>query len=56
MWKTNTAIKETPPEEATDESRKLVRRWGWQHMVRSLLGVLATIAFVYAVGGSAIVK
>ena len=38
-------------EEAGADSRALLVRWGWLHAVRSLLGLVATLLFVWALSG-----
>ena len=45
---TNRVLKNTTPEQANDETRGLVLQWGRLHMGRSALGVLATVAYLWA--------
>jgi len=46
----NRALQATEPENANDETRRLIRSWGRLHAVRSLLGIVATVFFVWALG------
>jgi len=46
----NRALQATEPESANDETRRLIRSWGRLHAVRSLLGIVATVFFVWALG------
>jgi hypothetical protein len=45
---TNRELQATPPEQANDVARGLIEQWGQLHAVRSLLGVLATGAYIWA--------
>ena len=45
---TNTRLMNTLPEAATDETRRMIRRWGVLHAGRSVLGLLATLFFLWA--------
>ena len=45
---TNRVLKETQPEAADDETRGLIEQWGRLHAVRTLLGVAATCAYLWA--------
>jgi hypothetical protein len=45
---TNTRLMNTLPEAATDETRRMIRRWGALHAGRSALGLLATLIFLWA--------
>ncbi|NIJ22018.1 hypothetical protein FHS95_003729 [Sphingomonas naasensis] len=42
IWRTNGALKATPPDAAGPASRALLIRWGQLHWVRTLLGLAAT--------------
>jgi len=44
---TNNVLMSTPIEEAGPSSRALIKRWGWLHAVRSLLGVAGAVAFLW---------
>ena len=45
---TNKELMSTPPESVDPETRSLVKQWGRLHAVRSALGVMATIAYLWA--------
>jgi hypothetical protein len=45
---TNRELEATPPEQANDATRGLIEQWGRLHAVRSLLGVLAVCAYIWA--------
>jgi Anthrone oxygenase len=45
---TNHILKSTPPEQATDQTRDLVRQWGRLHAGRSVLGLLAVASYLWA--------
>jgi hypothetical protein len=45
---TNRRLMDTPPEAATAETRRLIERWGTLHAGRSVLGLLATLVFLWA--------
>jgi hypothetical protein len=49
MLPTNKKLEATKPEEADGGTRKLVVKWGEMHLVRLALGVLATLAYLWAV-------
>ena len=44
----NRRLKETPVEEAGQETLRLLEQWGRLHAVRTAFGVLATLAYVWA--------
>ncbi len=44
----NNALMATAPDDASAETRRLIERWGRLHAVRSVLGALATIIFLWA--------
>ena len=44
---TNNALMATDPAKSTPQTRRLILRWGALHAVRSALGVLATLAFLW---------
>jgi hypothetical protein len=44
---TNNALMATEPADATRQTRALIMKWGSLHAVRSALGALATIAFLW---------
>jgi|SRR5258706_8469768 hypothetical protein len=48
MMPTNKRLMQMPIDSAGSESRALIRRWSSLHAVRTTLGVLATIIFVWA--------
>src|SRR3954451_4346123 len=48
MLPTNNRIMATAPAQADAQSRKLVEHWGGLHAVRSGLGTVATLAFLWA--------
>jgi hypothetical protein len=45
---TNQRLMDTAPEGATAETRRLIRRWGTLHGGRSVLGLAATLFFLWA--------
>ncbi|MBO9715060.1 DUF1772 domain-containing protein [Sphingomonas sp.] len=45
IWKTNQRLEATAPDAAGPETRALLVRWGQLHLVRTLLGLLATLSF-----------
>jgi hypothetical protein len=45
---TNNALMAIDPADATVQTRRLILKWGVLHGVRSMLGSLATIAFLWA--------
>jgi len=47
---TNDALLATDPDRATPQTRALIVKWGMLHAVRTALGALATIAFLWACG------
>ena len=44
----NKRLMATPPERAGAESRGLIERWAGLHAVRTALGALATLTFLWA--------
>jgi hypothetical protein len=46
----NRRLMETPPEAATGETRSMLERWGALHAGRSVLGLVATLIFLWAQG------
>jgi Anthrone oxygenase len=44
----NKSLDATLPDRAGNESRHLIERWGLLHAVRSLLGVAATLTYLWA--------
>jgi hypothetical protein len=49
---TNRQLESTPPEAADDETRGLIEQWGRLHMVRSALGLAATLAYLWTLAKS----
>lgn len=49
MMSTNNALMAIDPADATPRTRALIVKWGTLHAVRSALGSLATIAFLWGV-------
>lgn len=45
---TNRLLNSTPPEQANEQTRGLIQQWGRLHAVRSVLGALATLEFMWA--------
>jgi hypothetical protein len=45
---TNRMLLATQPEQANDQTRGLLQQWGRLHAVRSALGLLATLAYLWA--------
>ena len=45
---TNRLLMDTAPEAATAETRRMLERWGTLHAGRSVLGLLATLIFLWA--------
>jgi Domain of unknown function (DUF1772) len=45
---TNRRLMDTPPEDATAETRQMIRQWGILHAGRSALGLVATLIFLWA--------
>ena len=45
---TNKRLMDTPPEDATAETRLMLERWGALHAGRSALGLVATLIFLWA--------
>ena len=45
---TNRVLKSTPPEQATDQTRGLIIQWGRLHWGRTALGLLAVVAYLWA--------
>ena len=45
---TNNRLMETPLESATAETRRMLERWGALHAGRSVLGLAATLIFLWA--------
>ncbi len=48
MMPTNNQLKTTPVESANDNTRGFILQWGRLHIVRTVLGVAATAAFLWA--------
>jgi hypothetical protein len=46
---TNNTLHSVDDERADQSTRKLIERWGLLHAVRSVLGVVATLAYLWAV-------
>src|SRR5262252_7863866 len=44
---TNNRLMNTPMEAATDETRRMISRWGVLHASRSALGLVATLIFLW---------
>jgi hypothetical protein len=49
MLPTNKRLEATKPAQAGAETRELIVKWGRMHLVRLALGVLATLAYLWAV-------
>jgi hypothetical protein len=49
MMPTNRILKSTDPAQASEQTRGLVVQWGRLHIVRALLGLLATAAYLWAI-------
>ena len=47
---TNDALLATDPDQASPQTRALIVKWGMLHAVRTALGALATLAFLWACG------
>lgn len=45
---TNRRLMNTPPGAATAETRRIIGRWGILHVGRSVLGLIATVVFLWA--------
>jgi hypothetical protein len=45
---TNNRLMDTPPEAATAETRRMLEQWGALHAGRSVLGLVATLIFLWA--------
>jgi hypothetical protein len=45
---TNNRLMKTPPDAATDETRRMLERWGALHAGRSALGLAAILIFLWA--------
>src|SRR5258707_5439698 len=45
---TNNRLMDTPPEDATAETRRMLERWGALHAGRSALCLVATLIFLWA--------
>jgi hypothetical protein len=46
---TNKQLNATPLEGASDLTRGLMSQWGWLHAVRTVLGFLAVIAYLWTI-------
>lgn len=44
----NKSLEATPPDRASNETRRLIEHWGLLHAVRSALGVAATLTYLWA--------
>jgi hypothetical protein len=44
----NKLLEATTPDVANDETRELIKKWGQLHAVRSMLGLAATLIFLWA--------
>jgi hypothetical protein len=44
---TNRRLMNTPPENVTAETRQMIRQWGILHAGRSVLGLVATLIFLW---------
>jgi hypothetical protein len=44
----NNRLMKTPPDAATDETRRMLERWGALHAGRSALGLAAILIFLWA--------
>jgi Domain of unknown function (DUF1772) len=44
---TNNRLMNRPPDEATDETRRMIGRWGMLHAGRSAFGLAATLIFLW---------
>jgi hypothetical protein len=47
---TNRLLMDTPAEAATAETRRMLKRWGTLHTGRSVLGLLATLIYLWLSG------
>jgi hypothetical protein len=47
---TNKKLEATAPEAAGSTSRTLIETWGRLHAVRTSLGIVATLAYLWALG------
>jgi hypothetical protein len=45
---TNDALLATAPDQAGPQTRALIEKWGMLHAVRTMLGALATLAYLWA--------
>ena len=45
---TNRRLMDAPPEAATAETRRMIEQWGILHAGRSVLGLIATLVFLWA--------
>lgn len=45
---TNRTLMATQDDQADTQTRALIQQWGWLHMVRSILGALATLEYIWA--------
>ena len=45
---TNNVLKATPIADATETTRRLLEQWGRLHLVRSTLGIAATLSYLWA--------
>ena len=48
---TNKILKSSSPAQATEDTHSLIRQWGLLHAVRTILGVGAVVAYLWALRG-----
>jgi hypothetical protein len=51
IFPTNGRLEATAIENADENTRTLIRRWGLLHAARSAFGVIATLAFLFGLAG-----